>query len=216
MIQIIPGILATNEAEYVELLEQLKSSESLQGGWVQLDLMDGEFVNNKSVSAEVIKKYPSDFQFEAQLMVRKPEVWVRELGGFGIKRFVAPIEIAQASLEQFIEMCKLNNYQIGLSINPETPVEALRPWVDQADLILVMSVHPGHGGQEFIPESIEKIKQIKKMSKQVLIEVDGGVTLDLVPQLMAAGADELVMGAARLIEGGIDETFEKIWETIES
>ena len=215
MVQIIPSILATTEGEYAQLIKAVNNDEALVDSWVHIDMMDGVDVNNVSVSAVVIKKFPVNLELEGHLMVVKPTDWVRQLSGFGFKRFITPIEISQSELDQFIEMCKLNNHQVGLSLNPETPVENIREWLDKIDEVLIMSIHPGFGGQEFIPESIEKVKKLRSMAPRMLIGVDGGVTIELVKPLVDAGASNLVVGAKRLIEEGIDETLEKIWETIQ-
>ncbi len=214
MVQIVPGILATTESEYRQMAGQLDKAGALEGGWVQIDLMDGDFVANKSVSAEVVKKYPLNLQVEVQLMVVDPAGWIEALSGVGVKRFVAPIETDEAGLDEFFSRCKVKDIEVGLSINPETPVEKIEEYLDILDAVLIMSVEPGFGGQEFIDGSIEKVKALARLrgTNGFMIEVDGGITLQHVPELIKAGADNLVIGAGRLLEGDLDENLEQFWE----
>lgn len=219
MISVIPGILATTDSEYKMLLERLQAEPTLEGSWVQLDLMDGRFVDNKSVGPEVIAKYPNNFQLEAQLMVDYPGNWIDELVKIEVKRIIFPVEDNE-NIAGLIEQIKNFNKEVGLSVNPLTSLSVLDPFLEKLDIVLVMSVEPGFGGQGFITGSIDKVKELAKIRRQrkldFLIEVDGGVTEENVKLLVEAGADNLVIGAKRLEEGDIDETLEKIWEQIQA
>lgn len=210
--EIIPGILATTEEEYSRLVEELNKSDALIEGWVQLDLMDGKFVPNTSISAEIVRKYPLNFHVEAQLMVEDPMQWVEDLAGVEIERFIAPVELGPEKIEGFLMTVAGKGMKGGLMINPETSLGVLRPWLERVETILVMSVDPGFGGQEFIRKSLSRVEEVRKMAKNVRIEVDGGITPELVGQLVRIGSDAAVLGADRLIEKGIDDTLEEIWE----
>lgn len=214
MVEIIPGVLATNESEYAELLTALNQAEILEGGWLQWDLMDGVFVDNKSVDLELMDKYPTDFQIEAQLMVSDPEAWFEKLIAMDVKRIIFPIEIS-SDINSLIQKLKEADIEVGISLNPETEVDKIADYINEIDEVLVMSVHPGFGGQEFIDDSIKKVAQLRQMNQDVIIGVDGGISPDVAPKLVAAGANNLVIGSKRLIENGIDETLEKYWEILQ-
>src|SRR5260221_2159154 len=160
MIQLIPAILATTEQEYKDKLKKIEDSESLKEGWVQIDLMDNKFVQNQSIKAKVVAKYPTSLKIEAQLMVEYPENWIDELVKTKVDRIVFPVEDAEG-IEEKIQHIKNHGKQVGLSLNPETAVEKLTPYLGTIDGVLVMSVHPGFGGQKFIPQSLAKIKFLK-------------------------------------------------------
>lgn len=210
--EIIPGILATSEQEYQELVTKINESESLEGGWVQLDLMDGEFVGNTSIDSSVVKKYPLRQNIEAQLMVVDPVKWVRDLEGLGIKRFVAPVEIDTQKLNEFLDTVKDLGVQSGVMISPDTAISKLNLWLDRVDVVIIMSVQPGFGGQQFLENTYNRIKELRKGNKDVKIEVDGGVTPVIVAKLADLDVSAVVVGADRLIEEGIDEYLEQVWE----
>lgn len=212
MVRIVPGILATKEVEYAEIAKQLDGAPALEDGWVQIDLMDGEFVDNKSISPEIVAKYPLNLKKEAQLMVEYPDNWIDDLVKSDISRIVFPVE--DQKIDFLIEHIKKHGKEVGLSINPETPVENVETYLDQVDVVLIMSVKPGFGGQDFIPESVERVSQLSRLRRDMgfIIEVDGGITPEVVPDLIKAGADNLVIGASRLITGDLDENLEQFWE----
>lgn len=210
--EILPGILATTESEYKELTDVLGKSAALEGGWLQLDLMDGKFVDNTSISAVEIQNNPVNLRIEAQLMVEDPVGWVEKLSACPIERFIAPVELGKVKIDAFLMAVKEKGIKVGLSINPETEVGLVRAWIDQLETVLIMSVKPGFGGQEFIESSYKRVEELRKLAKNVRIEVDGGVTPEITEKLAEIGADAVVLGADRLIEKGIDETLEEIWE----
>ncbi len=213
-IQIIPAILATSEKDYAEKLKRIESCVEFTEGWVQIDLMDSMFVQNKSISPEIIAKYPTKLKLEAQLMVEYPENWIDELIKIGVDRIVFPIEDLEGITER-VDHIKNHGIQVGISLNPETKVAKVLPFVSTIDLILIMSVQPGFGGQEFIKNSIEKVRKLAeiKQSSNFVIEVDGGIDDTVVKELVSAGADNLVMGS-HLLDGDITENLEKIWEEL--
>lgn len=214
MVQIIPAILATNEQEYQEKLNEIVSSGAFEDGWVQIDLMDNKFVQNASISPQIISKYPTNLKLETQLMVEYPESWIDELVKAKVGRIVFPVEDDAGILER-INHIKNHQIEVGLSINPETVIEKITPFVGTIDLVLVMSVAPGFGGQQFILKSIDKVRQIKSQGWPIKIGVDGGINEAVVKDLVEAGADYLVIGS-HLVEGDIDENLERIWEKIKA
>lgn len=219
MVQIIPAILATTEQEYKEKLDKLKTiALSKIKGWVQIDLMDQKFVQNESIGPEVIAKYPTEFKLEAHLMVEYPESWIDELVKIpAVTRIIFPVEDAEGVNER-IKHIKNHGKEVGLSVNPETNVSVVESYLDQVDVILIMSVHPGFGGQEFIMDTIERIKEVLQLRSghiQFKIECDGGINEKNAKLVVDAGADYLVIGA-HLLEGKLDENLESIWQAIRS
>lgn len=197
-IQIIPAILATTEEEYSQALRKIEDSGRFKDGFVQVDLMDGEFVANKSIGVEVIAKNPTELKLEAHLMVENPSEWVGTLVE-NVSRVIAHIEVGDEAIKEFIQNGNSANLGVGLAINPETPVEKLKPYFSDIDAVLVMSVHPGFQGQEFIPETLEKVKEISHLRSEnnfsFKIEVDGGINKAVAKDLIEVGADNLVVGS---------------------
>ena len=218
MINIIPAVLATTEEEYQQKISKLKDSGLFEDKWVQIDLMDNKFVQNQSIGTEVISKYPNNFKLEAHLMVEYPEAWIDELIKIGIDRIIFPVEDGEGIIER-IEHIKNHNIEAGLSVNPETDISKLEPFIAMIDLILVMGVNPGFSGQEFIDKTLEKIEEVSRLrSKSNLefkIEVDGGVNLENAKELVKSGVDSLVVGS-HLFEGNLKENVQEIKENIQS
>src|SRR3990167_7461718 len=213
MVQIIPAILATIETEYQEQLTKIQESGDFTGGWVHIDLMDNKFVQNASIRPEIIAKHPANLKLEAHLMVEYPENWIDGLVKVPVGRIIFPV-VDEAGIENRIEHIKGHELTVGLSINPETAVDLLKPFIELIDLVLVMGVHPGKQGQEFIPETIDKVRQLSKMreenSANFTIEVDGGISPDNAKLVKDAGASYLVIGS-HLTKGDIDENLAEIW-----
>ena len=213
-IQIVPAILATTEEEYKEKIDKIGACPELVKGWVQIDLMDNKFVHNKSIGVDVITKYPTSFKREVHLMVEYPENWIEELVKIKVDRIIFPVEDSGGVAER-IKHIKDHGIEVGLAVNPETPVAKITPFIDTIDVVLLMSVHPGFGGQQFIPETVEKVKEAAALraGRGFLIEVDGGINEVVAKDLVEAGVDILVIGE-HLINGDITENLEKIWESL--
>lgn len=217
MTQIVPAVLATSKEEYLEKLQRLKSSEIFQNAWIQLDLMDGKFVPNKSIDSQVIKNDPPPFKIEAHLMVEDPYPWVVELINL-TARFIIPIELNKDLIIDLIGYVRAySRGDIGLSLNPNTPVEKLKEFLDVIDSCLIMGVEPGFSGQEFIPETLKKIKDTAFLRKEnnldFLIGVDGGINETNADSVANAGADYLVLGS-HIFEGDIRKNVEKIKKSL--
>ncbi len=211
---IIPAILATTEDEYQSNLKKIEDSNEFE--WVQIDLMDNKFVQNQSISPEIVAKYSTNLTLEFHLMVEYPDNWIEQLVNIPhVKRIIFPLEDSKVS--ENIALVKNHGLQVGLSINPETNISFLEPFLTQVNLVLIMGVHPGFQGQEFIPETLKKIKELT--SKRVIenlgfkIEVDGGINTENVKSIVSSGADYLVVGS-HLLEGNIRENVEQLKESI--
>lgn len=215
-IQIIPAILATSEEEYLEKLKKIQENPELKSNWVQIDLMDNKFVQNKSIGFEALEKYSANLRLEAHLMVKYPESWIDELIKLGVKRIIFPVEDADG-IDERIAHLRNHGIEVGLSINPETPVAKVVPFIGKIDLLLIMSVDPGFGGQEFISETLNKVREAAqlKQTNNFKIEVDGGINETVANELVGAGADNLVIGE-HLFNGNISQNLEKIIYSIKS
>jgi len=211
--QIVPALLAFTEEEYREKVDKINIAPEFENGFVQVDFTDGQFVESKSINLETFAKYPLIFNTEAHLMVKNPLNWIEDLVNNGVKRIVVHEEAGD--IMNVLARIKSLGLEAGLALNPETAVDKATPFIGTIDILLLMSVHPGKGGQAFIPETLEKVKQAAALRGQgeFKIGVDGGITLDLISGLVEAGADNLVLGES-LINGDITENLEKIWEKI--
>ncbi len=212
MVQIIPTLFSRTEQEYQDRINKLNSSEIFREGWVQLDLMDNKFVQNKSISLDVVRKYPLPFKIEAQLMVMNPGQWIEGLIKLKVNRIVFPVEINDNILD-LINQIKDNNMEVGLSLNPETEVEKLNPYLDLLNTVLVMGVNPGLEQQKLNVLTFDKVKTIKQKAPALKVGVDGGVNDINIKQLIEAGVDYLAIGSF-LFAGDFDENLEKLWETL--
>lgn len=212
MVQIIPTLFSTTEEEFKQRIAKIESSQNFKEGWVQLDLMDNKFVPNLSIGMDIIKKYPLDYNKEAQLMVVDPQVWLADLVEYGVDRIIFPVEIDK-DIQKIIQIIKDQNIEAGLSVNPETEVTEINPYLTALDAVLFMGVKPGLEGQELSPATSVKIKEVKKKFPQIKIGVDGGIKDTNVKELVEAGVDYLAIGSF-LFEGDIDENLEKIWQAI--
>lgn len=215
-IQIIPAILATTEEEYREKLKRIETSPELADGWVQIDIMDGKFVPNKSVGLDVIRKYPTLLKKEAHLMVNNPASWVEELINLDFEKIVVHIEVGEKKLHAALSIINKHKKTGVLAFNPETSIKEYKHYESLVYGVLLMSVRPGFGGQELLLSSIDKVKELREhIPPHYFIEVDGGINENSAKLLLEAGANYLVTGN-HLINGDITENLEKIWESIRS
>lgn len=220
MLQVVPAILATTEAEYQEQIERLWLSGDFDRDWVQIDLMDGKFVPQVSVSPEIVKKYKASFKYEVHLMVENPHDWVVQFKDFpSVLRFIVPIETEQYWLEEFISFTRaFTDAEIGFSFNPETPINRMNhQLMIGAESLLIMSVHPGASGQALMVESLDKVREaaslVEKNDLDCLVGIDGGISKDNIKKVRESGADYAVIGS-HLLKGNIDENLEALWEAL--
>ncbi len=214
-IQIIPAILATTEEEYREKIEKVSTCPEFAEGWVQIDIMDGKFVQNQSVGPQVLEKYPTESKIEAHLMIQDPSQAIFYLIEAGVKRIVLHVE--SDGVGDNLAYIEDEGVENGLAINPETSLEKSAPYLKDVDTVLIMSVYPGAQGRDFIPESLEKIRECSRMRAKgnlnFKIEVDGGISVENAKLVLEAGADRLIIGEY-LINGNIAENLEKIRQSL--
>ena len=193
---IAPSLLS---ADYLNLQHDCDMLNKSEADWFHLDVMDGRFVPNISFGPMLVEFFRKSTNkiCDVHLMIEEPGNFAEAFKKAGADYLSVHIE-ACPHLHRNIQQIKSLGMKAGVAINPHTPVEQLKDILADIDLICMMSVNPGFGGQKFIPYTIEKIKTLRRMidekSLQVLIEVDGGVTLDNAASIIAAGADVLVAG----------------------
>ncbi len=197
MIKVAPSILS---ADFSKLGEEIKAVENAGADWIHIDVMDGRFVPNITIGAPVIKSIRkiTDLPFDVHLMIVEPEKYIDDFVDAGADIITVHYETCW-HLHRIVEDIKSRGVCAGVSINPATPVEVLSEIISYVDLILIMSVNPGFGGQRYISSSTKKIKKIKQLVEKIemkpLIEVDGGVTIENSNEIKKAGADILVAGS---------------------
>lgn len=198
MIFIAPSILS---ADFGRLAEEIKMAEEAGVDMIHIDVMDGVYVPNITIGPPVIEsiRKVTNLPLDVHLMIINPERYINDFIKAGANMLTVHVE-ASTHLHRIVWQIKEQRIKAGVSINPATPLTTIEEIVDDIDLLLIMSVNPGFGGQSFIPKSIDKIIKAKQLliSKNVpvLIEVDGGVKLENAKEIAGAGADILVIGSA--------------------
>ena len=196
MVKIAPSILSANVLRFGDEIEALK-----KGGadYIHFDVMDGYFVPNITFGPQILKqaKASIDIPYDVHLMVEKPSIFIPWYAKAGADIITFHVEIKEDIIEN-IQLVKSLGAKVGLSIKPDTNVDAIKPYIDMIDLILVMSVNPGFGGQKFNENTPTKIKQINEMigDRKILIEVDGGINNDTAKLCIESGVDVLVAGTS--------------------
>lgn len=198
MTLIAPSILS---ADFMRLGQEVQSAKEAGADWLHLDIMDGHFVPNITFGPDVVKgiRKITDLILDVHLMIQRPQDFISDFVEAGADYITIHAE-ASYHLHRLIQKVKEYGKKAGVSLNPSTPVSSLEYIIDDLDMVLVMSVNPGFGGQEFIPSMIPKIALLREMidakGLKTLIEVDGGVNLDNIKTIVNAGADVVVMGSA--------------------
>ncbi len=198
MVQIAPSILS---ADFARLGEQVRLVEEAGAQVLHIDVMDGHFVPNLTIGPGIVKSLRplSRLRFDVHLMIEEPERFVADFAAAGADHVTVHPEACR-HLHRVVQQIKELGMTAGVALNPATPLDGLQYVLDDLDMVLLMTVNPGFGGQKFIPAVLPKIRQLKQLlqaqNPACLIEVDGGITVETAPVAVQAGAEVLVAGAA--------------------
>lgn len=193
-----PSILS---ADFWHLGEDIRQLEAEQVSWLHVDVMDGIFVPSISYGMPVMKcvRKQTDLFFDVHLMIDRPERYIKDFADSGADLINFHLE-ATEQVEETIASIRALGKKVGITIKPKTPVSAVEPYLHLVDMVLIMTVEPGFGGQKLIPECMGKIKEVRAMADakglDIDIEVDGGIHLGNVEEAVASGANVIVAGSA--------------------
>ena len=216
-IKLAPSILS---ADFARLGEQVIEATEAGADYIHIDVMDGHFVPNITFGAPVVASLRSwtHLPLDVHLMINQPERYIADFADCGASIITVHIE-ACLHLHQTIQLIKKLGLKAGVALNPATPLSSIDEIIPQVDLILIMSVNPGFGGQPFIPETLEKIARLRSIldsrKAKTELEVDGGITINNAPSIAQAGANVLAIGASLFTDKeGIGQALQKIRKAI--
>lgn len=191
---IAPSILSS---DFANLESEIKRLEKNGADWIHVDVMDGHFVPNLTIGAPVVKalKKVASIPLDVHLMIDNPEKYIKDFALAGSEYITFHYEATKEKTLDVIELIKSFEVKVGISIKPKTTVEEIKDFIPLVDLVLVMTVEPGFGGQKFMPDCADKITEIKKFSnKNTIIEVDGGINAQTADYCKNLGVNALVAG----------------------
>lgn len=198
-IKIAPSILS---ADFSKMGEEVKSLEINGADVIHCDVMDGVFVNNITFGIKMVEdlRKITSLPLDCHLMIVHPEKYVERFAKAGADIITVHYEACQDNLKEVLELIKSTGVKCGAVINPDTPVEKIKDVILLCDMVLVMSVFPGFGGQKFIESALDKLREIRKIidesGKEIDLEIDGGITAENVSEVKNAGANVIVAGSA--------------------
>ena len=211
--QLAPSIIS---ADFNRLGEQIQRVEKAECRWLHIDIMDGMFVPSISFGMPVVKsiRKESSLYFDVHMMVKDPERYVEEFQSCGADMITVHAEACR-DLAETVKKIHETGADAGVAVNPDTPLSAVTDVMDQVEMILIMSVYPGFGGQKYIPAMQEKLRRVRSLvgDRPIDIQVDGGIALDTIALPASAGANVFVAGSA-IFGGGHVDAYRKTIDTL--
>ncbi len=205
-----PSILS---ADFTKLGEEIETIDNAGAEYIHVDVMDGMFVPSISYGMPVIKsiRKSTGKVFDVHLMISEPIRYIADFAASGADMITVHVE-ACSDVVATIEKIREYKLKVGITLNPDTQVSAIKPYLNRVDMVLIMSVNPGFGGQKFITSSVDKIKEVKRLRDELNlsydIEVDGGINIDNLATVLEAGANVIVAGSA-IFRGDAAENVKK-------
>ncbi len=212
-VKIAPSILSAN---FVRMEEEVRSLEQSGADLVHCDVMDGVFVNNITFGIKMVEdlRKVTSLPLDCHLMIVHPERYVERFAKAGADIVTVHYEACRENLKEVLTLIKSAGAKCGAVINPDTPVDKIKEVIPLCDMVLVMSVFPGFGGQKFIPSALDKLKEVRAiidgLDKEIDLQIDGGVTAENVEEIKAAGANVIVAGSAVFKAENRAETIAKL------
>jgi ribulose-phosphate 3-epimerase len=213
-VQIAPSLLA---ADFKDLRTSVTACRQAGCRWIHLDIMDGHFVPNISFGpgvVESLRPISKDLYFDVHLMISDPRSYIKPFVAAGAQCITFHVEAAQDDTTNLLRYIKRQGVQSGLSLRPRTPVSDIVPHLESADLVLVMTVEPGFGGQKLIPGTLNKVRELVLLREEYglsfMVQVDGGIGPETAPLAVAAGSDVLVAGSSVFKGGRVKENVKAI------
>ncbi len=213
---IAPSILS---ADFAKLGDEIRSVEEAGADWIHVDVMDGHFVPNITIGPLIVEAASSvtTLPLDVHLMIENPDRYISDFAKAGADLISVQVETC-VHLDRTIQMIKEFDLRAGVVLNPSTPLSSIEWVIEQVDLVTIMSVNPGFGGQDFIPNSLEKVRTLRKMIKDqslsILVEIDGGVNEKTIKDISDVGVDVFVAGSAIFKSSDYKKTITKFRELI--
>ena len=215
---IAPSILSAN---FSKLGDEIRSVEVAGADWIHVDVMDGHFVPNITIGPLVVEaaREVTSLPLDVHLMIENPDRYIPDFVKAGADLISVQVETC-VHLNRTIQMIKENGLRAGVVLNPSTPLSSIEWTLEDVDFVMIMSVNPGFGGQQFIPNSLDKVRELRKMIQDqeltTLIEIDGGVNENNIKSISTAGVDVFVAGSAIFNSSDYKKTIDRFRELIEA